>query len=116
MKFVSINTASWDAHKQQSIAVVADAKTALTSIDSGLGDYRAPTETLTSSQAHIAEWHGYLDEWKDKPQNGKPAYAQVSKLSTPSATTMTYCLRRRRRSPGRTDNGLALEVGEQLRQ
>ena len=92
VQFISINTASWDAHKQHSIAVVADAATALASIDEALGDYRAPAEALTAAQAHIAEWHGYLDDWKHKQQDGKPAYAQVIQTVNELCDDDDYCL------------------------
>lgn len=92
VRFVSINTASWDAHKQQATAVVADARAALEAIDADLGDYKAPGSALETAAAHIAEWHGYLDEWKDKQQEGKAAYAQVIQAVNALADDGDYCL------------------------
>ena len=50
-RFVSINTAGWDAHKQMAQPVVADAKVAIAAIDAAIGDYRAPAECLTLPRA-----------------------------------------------------------------
>ena len=43
VRFVAINTASWDAHKQGAQPVVGDAKVALEAIDAALGDVRGAT-------------------------------------------------------------------------
>ncbi len=92
VRFVAINAARWDAHKQSAVPVVADAKVALEALDEALGDYRAPEERLTEAQRHIAAWHAYLDSWKDRPTEGKPAYAQVIQVVNDLADPDDYCL------------------------
>jgi 3D-(3,5/4)-trihydroxycyclohexane-1,2-dione acylhydrolase (decyclizing) len=69
-KFVAINTAGWDAHKQMSVPVIADAKVAIETLDAAVGDYKAPDDWLAFSQNRIAEWHAYLDSWKGREHDG----------------------------------------------
>lgn len=74
VRFISINTARWDAYKQQAHPVIGDARAGLEAIDARLGAYRAPDGWLGIAQERIAEWHSYLDSWKE--QNASPpAYA-----------------------------------------
>jgi 3D-(3,5/4)-trihydroxycyclohexane-1,2-dione acylhydrolase (decyclizing) len=76
-KFVAINTARWDAHKQMSVPVIADARVAIEALDAAVGDYRAPADWLAFAQDRIAEWHGYLDSWQGREHDGPRAYAEV---------------------------------------
>ena len=77
VRFVSINTASWDAHKQSAQPVIGDAMVALEAIDAALGDYAAAPEWLALADERIAEWHAYLDSWSGGLLEGPPAYAEV---------------------------------------
>ena len=43
VRFVGVNTASWDAHKQGALPVIGDAKVSLEAIDAALGDVRRAT-------------------------------------------------------------------------
>lgn len=92
VRYIAINTARWDAHKQQSHPVVADAKVAIEQIDAAIGDYSAPEDWLASARAHIADWHGYLDSWRDRESSGKPAYAQVIQAVNDLCDDGDYCL------------------------
>lgn len=92
VRFVAINTAGWDAHKQMAQPVVADAKAAIEALDEAIGDYAAPTDWLEFAQARIAEWHGYLDSWKEREQDGAPAYAQVIQVINEICEDDDYCL------------------------
>lgn len=76
VRFIAINTARWDAHKQGAQPVIGDAKVSLAAINSEMPTYRAPSEWLEAAQGHIARWHDYLDSWKHKDID-PPAYAQV---------------------------------------
>ncbi len=91
-RFVAINTAGWDAHKQMAQPVVADAKVALAALDAAVGGYEAPAEWLAHSQDRIAEWHGYLDSWKTRGQDGEAAYAQVIQVINEICDDDDYCL------------------------
>ena len=92
VRFVSINTARWDAHKQMATPVVGDAKASIEAVDGLLGDYRAPDSWLAEAQDHIAGWHGYLDSWKDRETAGRPAYAQVIQIINELCDDNDYCL------------------------
>ncbi len=92
VKFVAINTASWDAHKQQAIPIVGDAKVSLDALDTAIGDYSAPEAWLQFAQAQIAQWHDYLDSWKHKPPQGKPAYAEIIQAVNDLCDDGDYCL------------------------
>ena len=92
VRFVAINTAGWDAHKQMAQPVVGDARVAIASLDAAIGGYEAPAEWLAFSQDRIAEWHGYLDSWKTKEQDGDAAYAQVIQVINEICDDDDYCL------------------------
>ena len=76
VQFVSINTARWDANKQQAHPVIGDARESLAAIDGALGDYQAPGSWLELSRAKLGEWYEYLDSWKQR-DGSPPAYAEV---------------------------------------
>ena len=105
VRFVSINTARWDAHKQMSHPVIGDALTSLRAIDERLGDYRAPGDWLRSAQAHIKSWHDYLDSWKTRPVTDKPAYAQVIQVINELCDADDYCLSAAGGLPGELSMG-----------
>ncbi len=77
VRFVSVNTARWDATKQQALPVIGDALVTIEQIDDGLGEYRAPASWLEHAAAQIGAWHEYLDSWKEHHGDGPPAYASV---------------------------------------
>ena len=55
VRFVAVNTASWDAHKQGAQPVVGDAKVSLEAIDAALGTHAAPPEWLATADERIAD-------------------------------------------------------------
>ncbi len=92
VRFVGINTARWDAHKQMAQPLIGDAKVCVEAIDAAVGDYKAPAEWLDFAKAQIADWHGYLDSWKERSQDGAPAYAQVIQVINEVCDDNDYCL------------------------
>ena len=92
VRFVSLNTARWDAHKQTAIPVVGDARVSIEALDGLLGGYRAPDSWLGAAQGHIAAWHRYLDSWKSRDVEGSPAYAQVIQVVNELCDEDDYCL------------------------
>lgn len=92
VRFVSVNTARWDAHKQQAVPVVADAVAGLEALDAAVGDYVADDEWLGYAQGQIAAWHAYLDSWKQREPDGAPAYAQVIQAINELCDDDDYCL------------------------
>jgi 3D-(3,5/4)-trihydroxycyclohexane-1,2-dione acylhydrolase (decyclizing) len=92
VRFVAVNTASWDAHKQGASPAIGDAKVTLEAIDEALGDYAAPPEWLAMADERIAEWHAYLDSWSGRRHDGPPAYAEVIQTINAVAEPEDYIL------------------------
>ena len=92
VRFIAINTARWDAHKQMATPVVGDARVSVEALDRLLGDYRAPASWLAQAQEHISGWHRYLDSWKDRETRGRPAYAQIIQVINELCDADDYCL------------------------
>ncbi|HEX2470557.1 MAG TPA: 3D-(3,5/4)-trihydroxycyclohexane-1,2-dione acylhydrolase (decyclizing) [Candidatus Limnocylindrales bacterium] len=92
VRFVAVNTASWDAHKQGASPVIGDAKVTLEAIDEALSDYAAPPEWLAMADERIAEWHAYLDSWSGRSHDGPPAYAEVIQAINAIADPEDYIL------------------------
>jgi len=92
VRFVAVNTARWDAHKQQAVPVIGDALVSLEAIDEQLGTYRADPSWLEFAQAQIADWYGYLDSWAKRTDVEPPAYAQVIQVINELCDDEDYCL------------------------
>ncbi len=92
VRFISINTARWDADKRMATAVVGDAKVCLEELDRRLDDYVAPAPWLATAQNHIGEWHAYLDSWKNPASGRVPAYAEVISIINRICDDNDYCL------------------------
>jgi 3D-(3,5/4)-trihydroxycyclohexane-1,2-dione acylhydrolase (decyclizing) len=105
VRFVAINTASWDAHKQGAQPVVGDAKVSLEAIDAALGTYAAPPEWLASADEHIAGWHAYLDSWSGRKRDGPPAYPEVIQAINTAADPDDYILSAAGGLPGELSMG-----------
>ncbi|MBA2300207.1 MAG: 3D-(3,5/4)-trihydroxycyclohexane-1,2-dione acylhydrolase (decyclizing) [Chloroflexi bacterium] len=90
VRFIAVNTASWDAHKQGAQPVIGDAKVALEAIDGALGAYAAPPEWLATADERISEWHAYLDSWAGRRHDGPPAYAEVIQAINTAADPEDY--------------------------
>jgi 3D-(3,5/4)-trihydroxycyclohexane-1,2-dione acylhydrolase (decyclizing) len=80
LRFVSINTARWDAVKQHATPVIGDALVAIEVLGNAIGAYAAPAEWLGFAQTQIREWHAYLDTIRARPAMGVPAYGQVIQI------------------------------------
>ncbi|WP_439570236.1 3D-(3,5/4)-trihydroxycyclohexane-1,2-dione acylhydrolase (decyclizing) [Roseovarius mucosus] len=76
-KFISINTARFDAIKHQSLAVVGDALETIAELDQALGDYCADTDLMQRAKTLFAEWNKLLDEHQVPTNELVPSYAQV---------------------------------------
>jgi 3D-(3,5/4)-trihydroxycyclohexane-1,2-dione acylhydrolase (decyclizing) len=76
-KIVGINAARWDATKHRALAVVGDAREAVTELDAALGDWKAPAAWTARIPGLMAEWNRIVDDHQ-KPTNAPvPTYAQV---------------------------------------
>jgi 3D-(3,5/4)-trihydroxycyclohexane-1,2-dione acylhydrolase (decyclizing) len=105
VRFVAINTASWDAHKQGAQPVIGDAKVTVEALDAALGEYSAPPEWLATADERIAEWHAYLDSWSGRRHDGPPAYAEVIQAVNAAADPGDYILSAAGGLPGELSMG-----------
>lgn len=105
VRFVTVNTASWDAHKQGAQPVIGDAKVALEAIDAALGGYAAPPEWLATADERISEWHAYLDSWSGRRHDGPPAYAEVIQTINTAADPDDYIVSAAGGLPGELSMG-----------
>jgi len=92
VRFISVNAAGWDGHKQRAQPVIGDALVSLEALDAALGDWAAPPEWLAFGQTQIADWHRYLDSWKGRRHDGPPAYAEVIQVVNEACADEDYCL------------------------
>jgi 3D-(3,5/4)-trihydroxycyclohexane-1,2-dione acylhydrolase (decyclizing) len=105
VRFVAINTASWDAHKQSAQPVIGDAKVALEAIGAAIGSYAAPPEWLAFADEQIAGWHAYLDSWSGRRHDGPPAYAEVIQAINTASEPEDYILSAAGGLPGELSMG-----------
>ena len=76
-RFVSVNTARWDASKHRALAVVGDALETVDEIDRALGDWKAPAGWTARARMLFSEWESMLDGYKKDTGARIPTYAQV---------------------------------------
>jgi len=76
-KFISINTARFDAVKHRALAVVGDALETVQELDAALGNWHAAADVMSEARTLFSEWNRLLDE-RQAPTNAPvPTYAQV---------------------------------------
>ena len=76
-KFVSINTARWDATKHRAVAVVGDALETVNELDGLLDDWQVNSSWMQKARSLFAEWNRTLDELQAPTNAPVPTYAQV---------------------------------------
>ncbi len=76
-RFISINAARFDATKHRALAVVGDAREAVTELDQALGDWQAPAGHLPHAKTLFGEWDSLLDSHQAPTNTQVPTYAQV---------------------------------------
>ena len=111
VRFVAVNTASWDAHKQGAQPVSAMPGPLLEAIDAALGKYEAPPEWLAMADEQIAEWHAYLDSWSGPCVPRRAAGLRGGHPGDQRRRPGDYILSAAAACPVSLDHGLALEVG-----
>ena len=104
VRFVSVNTARWDAVKQSAQSVIGDARLGLAGIDRRLGDYRAPGRWLRTARDEMAAWNAYLDGWADRTDL-PPAYQSVIQTIWRISDPDDYCLSAAGGLPGELNMG-----------
>jgi len=84
-KFISINTARFDATKHRALAVVGDALETVAELEAALGDWTADKALLPHAQALFVDWNKTLDEHQALSNAPIPTYAQVVGILNRSA-------------------------------
>ena len=76
-RFVSINAARFDAVKHRAIAVVADAREAMSELGEALGDWCADAEWAKRGRDEYAGWNQVIDDACRATNAPVPSYAQA---------------------------------------
>jgi 3D-(3,5/4)-trihydroxycyclohexane-1,2-dione acylhydrolase (decyclizing) len=76
-RFISVNTARWDATKHRALAVVGDARESVAELDQGLGPWRAPAGWTAKARGLFSEWEALLGGYQKPTDAAIPSYAQV---------------------------------------
>lgn len=76
-KFVSVNTARWDAVKHRALPVIGDARETVAELDEGLGRWKADAAWMDRGRRAFAAWNGLLDGLQKPTNDIAPTYAQV---------------------------------------
>ncbi len=76
-RFLSINTARWDAVKHRALSVVGDALETVEALDLALGTWKAPANWIGKARSLFAEWNALLDDSQAQTNAPVPTYAQV---------------------------------------
>ncbi|MPZ54415.1 MAG: 3D-(3,5/4)-trihydroxycyclohexane-1,2-dione acylhydrolase (decyclizing), partial [Acidimicrobiia bacterium] len=105
VRFVSINTASWDAHKRAALVVVGDAKVTVALLDEALGEITYASEWLATSQEGMKRWNETLDAWMDRTDLEPPSYGQVIRVVNEICEPDTYVVSSAGGLPGELNMG-----------
>src|SRR5690606_31560310 len=76
-KFISINTARWDATKHRALAVVGDARETVEELHGAMGDWQAPAAWMANARHLFGEWNALLESHQTPTNALVPTYAQV---------------------------------------
>ncbi len=104
-RFLSINTARWDATKHQARPVVGDALEAVTELDDLLDDWQADANWLGRGKREFGEWNKLLDELQKPTNSPLPTYAQVVGMVNRSAGNHDRMITAAGGLPGETSKG-----------
>ncbi len=104
-QFISINTASFDALKHRSVAVVGDASEVLAELAPRLDQHRFPLEWTTFAADQKSIYHAYIDSIATPLGATLPTYAQVVGAIDRAASPTDYALTAAGGFPGELNNG-----------
>ncbi|MCG6902091.1 MAG: 3D-(3,5/4)-trihydroxycyclohexane-1,2-dione acylhydrolase (decyclizing) [Rhodobacter sp.] len=104
-RFISINTARFDATKHRALAVVGDALETVRELDGALGDWAADTALMAKAQALFADWNATLDDYQQITNAPVPTYAQVVGLVNRSARPNDTLIAAAGGTPGEVTKG-----------
>jgi 3D-(3,5/4)-trihydroxycyclohexane-1,2-dione acylhydrolase (decyclizing) len=104
-KFISINTARFDAVKHRALAVVGDALETVTELDDALGAWKADPSLLLRAQSLFADWNKLLDQHQAVTNGPIPTYAQVIGIVNETATPNDTLIAAAGGTPGEVTKG-----------
>lgn len=105
VRFVGINTASFDAVKHRAHAVVGDARETLSELTGLLGEYRSDNEWSDRAAHETAQYHAYIDKIAAPSPGDLPTYAQVVGVVDRAGRPDDYVLTAAGGFPGELNNG-----------
>ncbi|MFC0218951.1 3D-(3,5/4)-trihydroxycyclohexane-1,2-dione acylhydrolase (decyclizing) [Pseudochelatococcus lubricantis] len=76
-RFLSINTARWDATKHRALAVVGDALETIAELEAAIGGWTADGGWTQKGRDEFARWNAALDDFQRPTNTPVPTYAQV---------------------------------------
>jgi 3D-(3,5/4)-trihydroxycyclohexane-1,2-dione acylhydrolase (decyclizing) len=91
-KFLSINTARYDAVKHRALAVVGDARETLTELSEALKGYKADAAWTSRARSEYAQWNATLDSLQKPTNSPVPTYAQVVAVVNAKAGARDYVM------------------------
>ncbi|HWC67153.1 MAG TPA: 3D-(3,5/4)-trihydroxycyclohexane-1,2-dione acylhydrolase (decyclizing) [Acidimicrobiales bacterium] len=108
VRFIGLNTATFDAVKHLALPLVADAREGLAELTAAVGGYRAADNWSELAAAETAEYHRYIDKIASPTAPAKeerPTYAQVIGAIDRLAEPSDYALSAAGGFPGELNNG-----------
>ena len=91
-RFVSINTARWDAVKHRAIAVVGDARETVIELEQALAGWTADPAWMARGRQAFAAWNETLDAVQAPTNEPVPSYAQVIGVVNAKAGERDYVI------------------------
>ncbi|WOS62472.1 3D-(3,5/4)-trihydroxycyclohexane-1,2-dione acylhydrolase (decyclizing) [Sinorhizobium fredii] len=104
-KFISINTARYDAIKHRAVAVVGDALETVIELDAALGDWKADVDRMAKAKSLFADWNKLLDQHQAITNGPIPTYAQVVAIVNETAKPNDTLIAAAGGTPGEVTKG-----------
>lgn len=101
-KFVSVNTARFDAVKHRALAVIGDARETVTELDERLGGWQVDPAWMARGRKAFAQWNTLLDDLQKPTNEPIPTYAQVIGVVNAKAGDRDYVITAAGGLPGET--------------
>ena len=108
VRFIGLNTASFDAVKHLAHPLVADAREGLRELSARVGAWRGPDDWTDRASVETAQYHAYVDKIASPSapaQEEKPTYAQVVGAVDRMALPTDYAFAAAGGFPGELNSG-----------
>ncbi|MEX0386545.1 3D-(3,5/4)-trihydroxycyclohexane-1,2-dione acylhydrolase (decyclizing) [Spiribacter onubensis] len=104
-RFIGVNAARFDAGKHRAVAVVGDAREAMTELDAALGDWCADAARIAQATELFRHWDAVVDEHQQRSDTPVPTYAQVIGIVNRSADSADHLIAAAGGIPGEVQKG-----------